>query len=81
MTFDPGVEWKFHFGGYYFGLRGFFENITDRQNPLVIQNNIDSPEFGVPTEPLGRALSARLRLIGTDPNKSVHKSWFSRFFK
>ncbi len=81
MTFDPGVEWKFHFGGYYFGLRGFFENITDRQNPMVIQNNIDSPEFGVPTEPLGRALSARLRLIGTDPNKSVHKSWFSRFFK
>jgi hypothetical protein len=41
------------------------QNATDRENPLVVNNVVDSPEYGVFSEPLGRALTARLRLIST----------------
>lgn len=64
LSFSPGLEWKFHLRGAYFGLRGIIENITDRQNSTVVNNVIDSPEYGMFTEPLGRAFTARIRLIG-----------------
>ncbi len=64
LSFSPGLEWKFHLRGAYFGLRGMVENITDRQNPTVVNNVVDSPEYGAFSEPLGRAFTARLRLIG-----------------
>src|SRR6185437_16494927 len=35
LSFSPGLEWRFHLRGYYFGLRGILENATDRQNPSV----------------------------------------------
>jgi hypothetical protein len=64
LSFSPGLEWKFHLHGAYFGLRAIVANITDRQNPTVVNNVVDSPEYGTFTEPLGRALTARIRLIG-----------------
>ena len=64
VSISPGLEWRFHFRGKYFGLRGVMENATDSSNPAVVNNNVDSPEFGMFTVPLGRALTARLRLIG-----------------
>jgi hypothetical protein len=64
LSFSPGLEWKFHLRGAYFGLRGVVENITDRQNSTVVNNVVDSPEYGTFTEPLGRAFTARIRLIG-----------------
>jgi hypothetical protein len=64
LSFSPGLEWKFHLRGAYFGLRGMVENITGRQNPTVVNNVVDSPEYGAFTEPLGRAFTARIRLIG-----------------
>jgi hypothetical protein len=64
LSFSPGLEWKFHLHGAYFGLRGMVENITGRENPTVVNNDIDSPEYGTFTEPLGRAFTARIRLIG-----------------
>jgi hypothetical protein len=64
LSFSPGLEWKFHLRGAYFGLRGMVENITDRQNPTVVNNVVDSPRYGVFSEPLGRAFTARIRLIG-----------------
>ena len=45
------------------GLRGVMENATDRRNPLVVNNVVDSPQFGACSESFGRALTARLRLI------------------
>jgi hypothetical protein len=39
------------------------ENATDRRNPLVVNNVVDSPQFGAFSETFGRALTARLRLI------------------
>ncbi len=65
ISFDPGLEWKFHFHGSYFGLRGVLENATGSQDPVVVNNVVDSPEYGLFTEPQGRAFTARLRLIGS----------------
>jgi hypothetical protein len=65
IQFSPGLEWRFHFRGQYYGLRGVMENAADRQNSPLVNNNIDSPQFGVLSEPEGRALTARIRLIGS----------------
>jgi hypothetical protein len=58
------LEWRFHLRGAYFGLRAIISNATDRQNPTVVNNVVDSPEYGTFSEPLGRAITARIRLIG-----------------
>lgn len=65
FSFSPGLEWRFHFRGAYFGLRGVLQNATGRGNPMVVNNVVDSPQYGMFTEPLGRAFTARLRLIST----------------
>ncbi len=65
VNFSPGLELKFHFRGQYWGLRGVMENATDSRNPLVVNNVMDSPEFGTFSEFQGRAFTARIRLIGT----------------
>ena len=64
-NFSPGLEWKFHFRGQYWGLRGVMENATGSRNPAVVNNVVDSPEFGTFSEFQGRAFTARIRLIGT----------------
>ena len=64
VNFSPGLEWKFHFRGQYWGLRGVMENATDSGNPAEVNNVIDSPEFGTFSEFQGRAFTARIRLIG-----------------
>jgi hypothetical protein len=63
VSLNPGLEWRFHFRGKYFGLRGLVENITDRQDPYIVYNNIDSPQYLTFTQPLGRAFTTRIRLI------------------
>jgi hypothetical protein len=65
FSFSPGLEWRFHLRGAYFGLRGVVENATDRANPAVVNNVVDSPAYGIFTEPFGRSFTARLRLIGS----------------
>jgi hypothetical protein len=65
VNFSPGLEWKFHFRGQYWGLRGVMENATDSGDPAVVNNVVDSPEFGAFSELKGRAFTARIRLIGT----------------
>jgi len=65
LSISPGLEWKFHFRGAYFGLRGIIENIADRQNPAVVNNVVDSPQYGTFSVPEGRAYTARIRLIGS----------------
>ncbi len=64
VNFSPGLEWKFHFHGQYWGLRGVMENATGSQNPAVVNNVVDSPQYGTFSESQGRAFTARLRLIG-----------------
>jgi hypothetical protein len=63
LSFSPGLEWRFHLHGYYFGLRGMIENATNSQNPAIVNNDVDSPEYLTFTEPYGRSLTTRIRLI------------------
>jgi len=65
VNFSPGLEWKFHFRGQYWGLRGVMENATDSGNPFIVNNVVESPQFGTFSEFQGRAFTARIRLIGT----------------
>lgn len=65
FSLSPGLEWRFHFRGSHFGLRGVIENISDSGNYFLVNNNVASPQFGTFSEPLGRALTARIRLIGS----------------
>jgi hypothetical protein len=65
LSFSPGLEWRFHFRGSYFGLRGVIENITDSENPFVVNNVVDSPQYRTFSEFEGRAFTARIRLIGS----------------
>ena len=62
---SPGLEWRFHFRGSYFGLRGVLENATSRANPAVVNRVVDSPQFGTFSEFEGRSLTARIRLINS----------------
>ncbi len=64
VSFSPGLEWRFHLRGAYFGLRGVMENATDRRNPAIVNNNVNSPAYGTFSQYVGRALTARIRLIG-----------------
>jgi hypothetical protein len=63
LNFSPGLEWRFHFRGLYLGLRGVMGNASDSPNPLMVNNNVDSPQFGTFSETFGRSLTARIRLI------------------
>jgi hypothetical protein len=65
VAISPGLEWRFHFHHYYFGLRGVMENMTNSNDPLVVNNVVDSPQYGSFSEYLGRVFTARLRLIST----------------
>jgi TonB dependent receptor len=62
-NFSPGLEVRFHFRGRYLGLRGIMENAAGREIPLVVNNVVDSPQFGTFSDTFGRALTARIRLI------------------
>ncbi|MFZ0691709.1 MAG: hypothetical protein WBX06_20195 [Acidobacteriaceae bacterium] len=62
-SISPGLEWRFHFRGKYFGLRGVAENITNNADPYIVYNNVDSPNYLTFTQPLGRAFTTRIRLI------------------
>jgi hypothetical protein len=63
LSVSPGLEWRFHFRRYYFGLRGVMENMTGSRDPLVVNNVVDSPQYGSFSEYMGRAFTARIRLI------------------
>jgi hypothetical protein len=63
ISLSPGLEWRFHFRGMYLGLRGVMENATNAKDSFVVNNVVDSPQFGAFSQPIGRALTARIRLI------------------
>lgn len=64
-SISPGLEWRFHFRGSYFGLRGVLENATNSRNPSVVNPVVDSPQFGTFSEFDGRTFTARIRLINS----------------
>jgi hypothetical protein len=65
LSISPGIELRFHLFKHYLGLRGVLENATNHKNPLVVNNVIDSSQYRRFSQFQGRALTARIRLIGT----------------
>ena len=58
------VEKRFHLFGFEWALRAGFNNITNRQDPLIVDNNIDSPTFGTFGDFQHRAFTGRIRFLG-----------------
>jgi Carboxypeptidase regulatory-like domain/TonB dependent receptor len=67
-SLNISVEKKFRFGKYLFAVRGSVINLTGRQNPDVVVNNIDAvgvtPAFLTFEGGQGRAFTGRLRFLG-----------------
>lgn len=58
------LEKRFHAAGFYWALRGGFDNITNHQNPFTVNNNINSPQFLTFSNFDRRAFTARIRFLG-----------------
>ncbi len=58
------LERRLRLLGFEWALRGGFNNITNHQNPMVVNNNVDSPDFLTFTASSGRAFTGRIRLLG-----------------
>ena len=63
-SLNLGIEKKFGFRGYLWGVRVEAINAFNRQNPDTVVNNIDSPDFGAFAGGQGRAVTLRVRFIG-----------------
>jgi hypothetical protein len=59
-----GLEKKFTFRERVFAVRVSVINILGRQNPDVVVNNVDAPNFGTFEGGQGRATTLRLRFVG-----------------
>lgn len=64
FTLNTHVERRFHLLGFYLALRAGINNLTNHQNPTVVNNNVDSPQFLTFGATDHRAFTARIRLLG-----------------
>ena len=64
VSLNIGLEKKFGFRGYLWGVRAEAVNILDRQNPDTVVNNVDAPNYGTFEGGQGRAFTLRVRFIG-----------------
>jgi hypothetical protein len=64
FTLNLHLEKRFHAFGFYWALRGGFDNITNRQNAYTVNNNINSPQFLSFSNFDRRAFTARIRFLG-----------------
>ncbi|HKW18204.1 MAG TPA: TonB-dependent receptor [Terriglobales bacterium] len=64
LTLNPHLEKRFHAAGFYWALRGGFENITNHQNPYTVNNILGSPQFLQFSNFDRRAFTARIRFLG-----------------
>ena len=64
FTLNPHIEKRFHAKGFYWALRGGFDNVTNSQNPYAVDNILGSPQFLRFSNFDRRAFSARIRFLG-----------------
>ena len=58
------LEKRFHAFGYYWALRGGLDNITNNRNPVVVNADINSPQFLTFSGYNRRAFTSRIRFLG-----------------
>ncbi|HET9529375.1 MAG TPA: TonB-dependent receptor [Blastocatellia bacterium] len=64
FSLNVHIERKFQAMGLRWALRAGFNNVTGRDNPTGVNNNIDSPEFLTFGGAQGRAFTGRIRFLG-----------------
>ena len=64
FSLNLALERRIVLFGYQWALRAGFDDITNRHNPFAVDNNVDSPHFRTFSAEQGRALTARIRLVG-----------------
>jgi hypothetical protein len=64
FTLNPHIEKRFHALGFYWALRGGFDNITNHQNAYVVNNILGSPQYLTFSNFDRRAFTARIRFLG-----------------
>jgi hypothetical protein len=64
ITLNFHLEKRFRALGANWALRGGFDNITNRQNPYSVNNNVNSPQFLTFSNFDRRAFTARIRFLG-----------------
>ncbi len=64
FSLNVHVERRFQMLGLRWALRAGFNNVTGRDNPTGVNNNIDSPEFLTFGGAQGRAFTGRIRFLG-----------------
>ncbi len=64
FSLNTHIEKRFHFMGFRWGLRAGFNNITNRDNPTGVNNNIDSPQFLTFGGLQHRTFTGRIRFLG-----------------
>ena len=67
FTLNLHLEKRFHLFGAYWGLRGGFDDITDRKNYAFVNNNVDalqSGQFLTFSGFAGRGFTGRVRFLG-----------------
>jgi outer membrane receptor for ferrienterochelin and colicin len=58
------AERRFELMGIHWAVRAGFNNLTNRQNPTEVNNNIDSPQFLAFGGAQGRSFVGRIRFLG-----------------
>ncbi|OLC96615.1 MAG: hypothetical protein AUH86_09320 [Acidobacteria bacterium 13_1_40CM_4_58_4] len=58
------LEKRFRLFGFYWALRGGFNNITDHKNPFVVNNDASSTQFLTFSAFNRRAFTSRIRFLG-----------------
>jgi hypothetical protein len=64
FSLDLQLERRIRLFGFMWALRAGLNDITNRSNPSAVNNNVDSPDFLTYSGIQGRALTARVRLLG-----------------
>jgi hypothetical protein len=64
FALNLSVERRIHVFGFQWAVRAGLDNATNRHNPSFVNNNVNSPQYLTFGGIQGRALVARLRLLG-----------------
>ena len=64
FTLNTHIEKRFQAFGYYWAVRGGFDNVTGHRNYSYVNNDINSPDFLRFANYQGRAFTARIRFLG-----------------
>jgi Carboxypeptidase regulatory-like domain len=64
FTLNLALEKRFHLFGYYWALRGGFDDITGASNPVVVNADVNSPQFLTFSGYNRRSFTSRIRFLG-----------------